>query len=77
MAEPTLLHRGYLYAQKIFVRMRALAESHPMIMRMRLANAWRDGYIAGQREQQLADMHAVKRISNSIEACERILASYE
>lgn len=44
--KPSLLHRGYLYAQK-------RVHLHPTILsdlRMDHAKSWRDGYLAAQRD---------------------------
>jgi hypothetical protein len=71
----SLRHRGYLYAQEVFAGMRALGDQHPTIQRMRLADAWRAGYIAGAREQSRADVAAVKRLETVIRAGEHILDS--
>ena len=42
----TLLHRGYLYAQKKIVRNTPPAEAPISEERMRHATTWRAGYIA-------------------------------
>lgn len=45
----TLRHRGYLYAQMRLSPETAMCEN-VSIRRMKLANAWRDGYLAAQND---------------------------
>jgi len=47
--QPSLIHRGYLYAQK---RQPSAfpAGVEPSTVRMTYARAWRDGYLAAQRD---------------------------
>lgn len=50
---PTLLHRGYLYAQKHGARWHMLDNVTTISQsaaRMRVAKAWREGYLAAQRD---------------------------
>lgn len=51
--KPSLLHRGYLYAQKHVANPAMLARAvgiEPHAMRMRFAKIWRDGYLQAQRD---------------------------
>ena len=72
MPRVSLRHRGYLYAQSKYHAARS-SRRHPIVERMRLAEAWRAGYIAGAREQSSADFAAVKRLGDTVRAAEHIL----
>lgn len=69
----SLRHRGYLYAQEVFMRMRSPHEQHPTIQRMRIGDAWREGYLEAQRDA----MRAVKQLNRTLDAAERVLANGE
>lgn len=63
MSKPTLIHRGYLYAQK-HVSLVPLFKSdgvvHVSDVRMSHAKAWRMGYLAAQVDARRRERHRAK-----------------